>query len=174
MSWPSVVFYETEYSVYVMRQAARRSWRIGQDQKVEVSHFVYDGTLQAQALALVAAKMRSALLIEGEIPEDGLAALEGDGQDIFLTLAPQLTDRATTSGGQSLEALFAETRAIEAEAEDLLVDGEWSPEEVTTAPAPPTAGHWNGPPPAQWPDLFSAIESVPAGSRARSPIESTR
>ena len=60
IDWPSICWFETEYSVYVMRQASRRSWRIGQRQPVEVTFMVYAGTLQAEALALVAAKMRSA------------------------------------------------------------------------------------------------------------------
>ena len=124
VDWPSVVWLETDYSVYVMRQASRRSWRIGQHQPVEVTFFVYDGTLQAEALALVAAKMRSALMVEGELPEDGLAALEGDGQDVFLALARKLTDQGGVAR-QSLEALFAQRQAIEAESDDYLVNADW-------------------------------------------------
>lgn len=122
--WPSIVWFETEYSVYTMRQASRRSWRIGQRQPVEVTHLVYQSTLQAEALALVAAKMRSALMVEGELPEDGLAALEGDGQDVFLALARRLAEQSA-GDGQSLEALFAQSRAIEAEADDYLVADDW-------------------------------------------------
>ncbi len=121
VDWPSIAWYETEYSVYVMRQASRRSWRIGQRRPVEVTFFVYEGTLQAEALALVAAKMRSALMVEGELPEDGLAALEGDGQDLFLSLARRLTNQ-TPNDGQSLESLFAQTRSAEAEAEGFLAE----------------------------------------------------
>jgi len=133
VDWPSVVWFEPEYSVYVLRQASQRSWRIGQRQPVEVTYLVYKGTLQADALALVAAKMRSSLMIEGELPEDGLAALEGGEQDVFLSLARRLTEQGSGEG-RSLEALFAQRRAIEAEAEDYLVDGEW---EVPTRPIAP-------------------------------------
>src|SRR5581483_12035204 len=28
IDWPSIIWYQTEYSVYVMRQASRRSWRL--------------------------------------------------------------------------------------------------------------------------------------------------
>lgn len=83
----------------------------------------YTGTLQAEALALVAAKMRSALMIEGELPADGLAALEGDHQDLFLTLARRLSEQGAEDA--SLETLFAQTRAIEAGAGDDLIDGAW-------------------------------------------------
>lgn len=130
IDWPSIVWFEVEYSVYVMRQASRRSWRIGQRQPVEVTYFVYEETLQADALALVAAKMRSALMVEGELPEDGLAALEGDGQDMFVALARQLTE-GSVQDGQSLEALFAQAQAVEAEADGYLIEGTWeAPDDV--------------------------------------------
>jgi len=123
IDWPSIVWFQPEYSVYVLRQASRRSWRIGQREPVEVTYLVYANTLQADALALVAAKMRSALMVEGELPEEGLAALGGDGGDVFLALARRLAE----SGGaeeqrQSLEALFAAARRSEDEADDLLVE----------------------------------------------------
>lgn len=124
IDFPSIVWYETEYSVYVLRQASRRSWRIGQREPVEVTYLVYEDTLQAEALALVAAKLRAALLVDGELPEDGLAALEGDGQDLFVTLARRLVDG---DGGESrsLEALFTQRQAIEAAGGAYLVDDSW-------------------------------------------------
>jgi superfamily II DNA or RNA helicase len=130
IDFPSIVWFEPEYSVYALRQASRRSWRIGQRQPVEVTHLVYEGTLQADALALAAAKMRSALMVEGELPEDGLAALEGDGQDMFVALARRLTESSATQE-QSLEALFARSRAAELEAEDYLVEADWAYDDQT-------------------------------------------
>jgi len=112
IAWASIIFYECDYSVYVMRQASRRSWRIGQQQPVEVRFLVYEETLQADALALVAAKLRSSLMIEGELPDDGLSALGGDGQDMLLALAKRVTE-ASGCTGESLEALFAQVRAVE-------------------------------------------------------------
>lgn len=125
VAFQTVVWLEIDYSVYVLRQASRRVWRIGQDQPVEVVHLVYQDTLQAEALALVAAKMRSALMVEGELTEDGLAALEGDGQEMVLALARQFT-AGSAQDGHSLEALFAQAQAVEAEANDYLVEGEWA------------------------------------------------
>lgn len=102
-----------------------------------MTHVVYGGTLQADALALVAAKVRSSLMVEGDLPEDGLAALEGDTQDVFVALARPLTE-AGAAHEQSLEALFAQSRAVEAQAEDLLVDEEWSdePEPMSAVASP--------------------------------------
>ena len=36
IDFPTLIWYETDYSVYVMRQASRRSWRIGQTRPVKV------------------------------------------------------------------------------------------------------------------------------------------
>lgn len=71
VDFPSIVWYEVEYSVYTMRQASRRSWRIGQRLPVQVVYFAYSGTLQAQALALVAKKLQSSLAVEGELVRRG-------------------------------------------------------------------------------------------------------
>jgi hypothetical protein len=120
IDWPSICWYETEYSIYVMRQASRRSWRIGQRREVEVTHLVYRGTLQAEALALMSSKMRSSLMIEGDLPEDGLAALECNDQDVMLALARRLTDQSV-SIERSLEGIFARSRAAEMEGVEYLV-----------------------------------------------------
>jgi hypothetical protein len=148
LAFPTAVWYQTDYSTIVMRQASRRSWRPGQTRPVEVPFLVYGGTMQAQALALVAAKVRTALMVEGELPQEGLAALDLDDQDTLVALARRLIDSdaagASDAGadGDTLEALFAAARAEDAAAEQYLVEGDWttSPEPAPTtsslAPAP--------------------------------------
>ena len=54
-----LTWFETDYSVYTMRQASRRSWRIGQKRPVKVVFMAYRNTLQADALKLVAKKLQS-------------------------------------------------------------------------------------------------------------------
>jgi hypothetical protein len=137
-----------------MRQASRRSWRIGQRRPVEVTYFVYEGTLQAEALALVAAKLRSSLMVEGELPEDGLATLGGDGQDHILALARTLTEQGT-SAEASLEALFDRARAAETDADDLLVDGDWQ-YEAGPMPGPPSEASPPGDGTEEWQRVFAS------------------
>ena len=48
----AIAWFEADYSVYTMRQASRRSWRIGQTQPVQVVFMAYRNTLQADALKL--------------------------------------------------------------------------------------------------------------------------
>lgn len=137
----SVAWMEIDYSVYVLRQASRRSWRLGQAQPVEVTFLAYEGTLQAEALGLVAAKTRASLMVEGELPEEGLAALGGDGGDVYLALARRLADGEDGAGQrrQSLEALFGEARRDEEAADELFVAGDWggdADEEAERIPDP--------------------------------------
>ena len=54
IDFPTIVWDEIDYSTYVMRQASRRSWRIGQTRPVKVVFMSYRNTLQADALKLVA------------------------------------------------------------------------------------------------------------------------
>ena len=62
---PTLCWFETDYSVYAMRQASRRSWRIGQRRPVKVVFMAYRNTLQADALKLVAKKLQSSLAVGG-------------------------------------------------------------------------------------------------------------
>ena len=59
IDFPTICWYETDYSVYTMRQASRRSWRIGQSRPVRVVFMAYRNSLQADALKLVAKKLQS-------------------------------------------------------------------------------------------------------------------
>ena len=131
IDFPTIVWQEVDYSTYVMRQASRRSWRIGQKRPVKVVFMAYRNTLQADALKLVAKKLQSSLAVEGELPEDGLAAFGDDGDDLMLALARQIVSGDETDGdGESVEDVFARARDAEASAEEFLVDDGWKAVEV--------------------------------------------
>ena len=125
IDFPTLVWFETDYSVYTMRQASRRSWRIGQRRLVKVIYMAYRGTLQADALKLVAKKLQSSLAVEGELPEDGLAAYGDDGDDLMMALARQIVSGDADENAETLEEVFAQARDAEAAAEELLVDDGW-------------------------------------------------
>ena len=118
-----------DYSVYVMRQASRRSWRIGQTRPVRVVYMSYRNTLQADALKLVAKKLQSSLAVEGELPEDGLAAYGDEGDDLMMALARRIVN-GEEADAETVEEAFAHARSAEASAEELLVDESWRPVEV--------------------------------------------
>ena len=130
VDFPTIVWYETDYSVYTMRQASRRSWRIGQTRPVKVIFMAYRNTLQADALKLVAKKLQSSLAVEGELPEDGLAAYGDDGDDLMLALARKLVNGNDEDAADTVEAAFAKARASEFKSEEYLVDDGWQAAEV--------------------------------------------
>ena len=125
VDFPTICWFETDYSVYTMRQASRRSWRIGQTRPVKVVFMVYENTIQTEALRLVAKKMQSSLAVEGELPEEGLIAFGDDGQDLIMTLARQIVNETEFQSSDSLENIFARAREAEQENERYLVDEEW-------------------------------------------------
>ncbi|MCY4620194.1 MAG: hypothetical protein OXD50_16850, partial [Chloroflexi bacterium] len=123
IAFATICWYETDYSVYTMRQASRRSWRIGQTQPVKVVFMAYRNTLQADALKLVAQKLQSSLAVEGDLPEDGLAAYGDTGDDLMMALARKLISGETDS--EPVEDIFREAQQVAADAEALLVDDGW-------------------------------------------------
>ena len=171
IDFPTICWFETDYSVYTMRQASRRSWRIGQTRPVKVVFMAYRNTLQADALKLVAQKLQSSLAVEGELPDDGLAAYGDDGDDMMLALARKLV-AGDEDDSESVESIFAQAQQVAADAEALLVDDSWrrvepTPEPLalpvgTTVGAEPTVAvipceHHTGNAPEQR-DLFSWAE----------------
>ena len=76
-----------------MRQVSHRSWRIGQSRPVRVVFMAYKNSLQADALKLVVKRLQSSLAVEGELPEDGLAAYGDDGNDMMMALARKDRER---------------------------------------------------------------------------------
>jgi hypothetical protein len=105
---PTIVFYQFDYSTFTLRQASRRSYRPSQTQPVEVHFLCYTNTVQEKGLALMARKLRSALMAEGEFVDDGLSAFGDDG-DITRELTRCLLNGHAVPG---LEATFAALRAL--------------------------------------------------------------
>lgn len=89
-AFTTLVFYNIAFNLYVFRQASRRSWRINQTApKVEIYMLYYADTMQHKALRLMASKLSAATVIEGQISDEGLAAMS-DCQDLTTQLAKEL------------------------------------------------------------------------------------
>ena len=143
IDFQTICWYETDYSVYVMRQASRRSWRIGQTRPVKVVFMSYRNTLQADALKLVAKKLQSSLAVEGELPDDGLAAYGDDGDDLMMALARKIVS-GDEDEAETVEAVFAQARDAESSAEELLVDDGWKLVEIEPEPVAANGNGANG------------------------------
>lgn len=103
--FPTVVFYQVGYNIFTLRQAARRSWRIGQTQPVRVYFFCYEGTMQEIALSLIAKKLEVALIVEGDLPE-GLAEYVSSGESIIEEMAKALIEGGNYSSAERSWANF--------------------------------------------------------------------
>jgi hypothetical protein len=144
-SFPDIFFYETGYSIYTLRQASRRSWRIGQWANVNVKFFYYAGTMQETCLRLMGKKLLVSLAMEGKFDSDGLQAID-EGDDILMAMARELV---TEKGiGETADAVWkslvekqAEVfgiRAVETTLSEIEVDpsGTDLPEVIVPPPAP--------------------------------------
>jgi len=74
VAFRDILFYETGYSIYTLRQASRRSWRIGQTQEVNVKYLAYANTAQESCLRLMGRKLLVSLAMEGKFSNEGLQA----------------------------------------------------------------------------------------------------
>lgn len=92
--FPTIIWLEPDYQANRVRQASRRSWRIGQTEPVKVYYLTYNQTMQTRALQLVAQKIATSLAVEGELPTDGLAALS-PSTSIEMELARTLVQDAS-------------------------------------------------------------------------------
>ncbi|HGB3474522.1 TPA: helicase-related protein, partial [Salmonella enterica subsp. diarizonae serovar 61:l,v:z35] len=90
LEFPTIVFLQTGFNVYTLLQAARRSWRIGQQQDVKVIFLGYAGTSQMACLDLMARKIAVAQSTAGDVPGSGLDILNSDGDSVEIALAKQL------------------------------------------------------------------------------------
>jgi hypothetical protein len=88
----TILFYETGYSPYVLRQASRRSWRIGQKDRIRVGFLVYAKTAQESCLRLMGKKLLVSLALEGKLDGGGLQAMDED-DDVLTAMARELVTR---------------------------------------------------------------------------------
>lgn len=95
-NYSTIVFYETGYNLFTMRQAARRAWRIGQYNNCRVYYLYYKGTMQHKAMQLMSKKMAAAQALEGEFTADGLAAMAGE-DNAQMSLAKNLAGAIDTT-----------------------------------------------------------------------------
>ena len=101
LDFPTLIFHQTGYSVYTLRQASRRSWRIGQNRDVKVYYLFYRNTIQEKALQLMGSKMEASLAIEGKFSEEGLLAMT-QGEDMSTALAKALVDGLDVEGAEDI------------------------------------------------------------------------
>lgn len=114
--FPDLIFYQTGYSIFTLRQASRRSWRIGQDKNVNVHYLYYRPTMQERAMHLMGSKLEASLAIEGKFSEDGLLAMT-QGEDMTTAMAKALVDGLETEGVENIWSKLNKKNASDYRAE---------------------------------------------------------
>lgn len=115
IDFPTIIFYQLPFSTYTLRQASRRSWRITQDRPVKVYFLTYSKTMQTQLMKLMADKMTTSLAIEGELSDEGLAALSDTTDSMARELAKMLISKS--GDNRSLKDVWADYRKKEVHVE---------------------------------------------------------
>jgi hypothetical protein len=171
-SFPDIFFYETGYSIYTLRQASRRSWRIGQRNNVNVKFFFYAGTMKETCLRLMGKKLLVSLAMEGKFATDGLQAID-EGDDILMAMARELV---TEKGiGESADLVWKQLQRQQAEVFGVRAV-ETSPSEMEAEPSEKDVPEVIIPPPAPIPTFVTqllmfggSLESVPRRKASRRP-----
>ena len=165
IEFPTILFYETGYSIYVLRQASRRSWRIGQRLPVKVKFLHYAETMQEACLRLMGKKLLVSLAMEGKFASEGLQAINEE-DDILMAMARELV---TEKGiGERADSVWAglqkkqdEVFAVKSTEMDAAV-----PASVAELPISGNAIATTAPMP-----LSSSIEAIPQKSSRRAGSE---
>ena len=132
IEFPTILFYETGYSIYVLRQASRRSWRIGQRLPVRVKFLHYAETMQESCLRLMGKKLLVSLAMEGKFSSEGLQAINEE-DDILMAMARELV---TEKGiGERADAVWA---ALQKRQEDAFAVKSSEAEELVPEPTQET------------------------------------
>src|SRR5246500_3858167 len=124
LDFPTILFHESGYSLHTLRQASRRSWRIGQRRPVRVKFLCYEGTMQTACLRLMGKKLLVALTMEGKFAGEGLQNIDED-DDMLSAMARELVER--NGIGESADAVW---KALNAEHQKLFPTASCSEEDV--------------------------------------------
>jgi hypothetical protein len=139
LAFPTIFFVQTGYSIYTLRQASRRSWRIGQKERVRVAFFTYSDTAQESCLRLMGKKLLVSLAMEGKLHAEGLQAMDED-DDLLTAMARELVTRQGV-GGQAAEVWRALTK-IRTVASDSIVESSLTAELADISKVPEEPEPW--------------------------------
>ena len=138
LEFPVILFHETGYSLHTLRQASRRSWRIGQRQAVEVKFFAYKGTMQEVCVRLMGKKLLVALAMEGKFVSEGLQAIDGDDEMLTAIARELVENRGIGEAADSVWRRLCPAAALPSP-EDSREPAIVPPEEESPVPLPLTA-----------------------------------
>ncbi len=118
LDFTTIIFYQVGYNLFTLRQASRRSWRLSQTKDIEVYFMYYTGTIQEQALSLMATKLQASQAIEGKFSEEGLHAMSNN-EDLLTQIASSVVEgiRHTVD-----IQVFEKNSSMRTQSEDCMLD----------------------------------------------------
>ena len=119
VEYPTIVWLETDQSLFTSEQASARSDRINQTEPVEVYYLAYAGTLQEKALESMAAKTDAARSLYGDLGKTGLSFMNPMADQFDEILENELyqelameDEGVTANAGAAMRATMAQDRAM--------------------------------------------------------------
>lgn len=79
---PTLLFYQFNWSMFTMAQAAKRAFRIGQTKECRLFYLAYRDSFQENMAFLIAQKNKASSAINGEVSGEGLSAMLGEDGDL--------------------------------------------------------------------------------------------
>lgn len=95
LPWPTLIFYQLDYDINIVRQAGARSWRIGQQRECRVYYPILNETQQVAQFKNIMSKRAHALMVEGRLDRSELAKF---GKDEHNSMAADLANCLSNSG----------------------------------------------------------------------------
>ena len=103
-NFPTLIFYQSGYSLFVMWQAAGRSWRLNQREECRTYYLAYERTVQQAILQVLGEKKSATSAIQGRFSADGLAAM-AKGVDTQVRIA-QIMSEMDSQTENALQKMF--------------------------------------------------------------------
>jgi hypothetical protein len=137
IAFPTIIYASLPKSTADLRQSSRRSLRLGQTKPVKVVFFIYPA-MEMRLLRLMSDKMRASLMVEGQLPGEGLVSFgeeeTEDESDLYVQLAREVLasleagTKPTIEQAQELQDRFNENeRLARAKNQTLGQEGEIEP-----------------------------------------------
>ena len=103
-NYPTLIFYQSGYSLFIMWQAAGRAWRLNQREECRTYYLGYEKTVQQAILQVLGEKKAATSAIQGKFSADGLAAM-AQGVDTQVRIA-QIMSEMDENTGNKLQEMF--------------------------------------------------------------------
>ncbi len=94
VAFPTIIYYQISYSLYLVHQASRRSWRLGQTEPVKVYFPLYRNAMEHRAVARVGEKLAAAALLYGNDVVGGLISEAQAGRGLMDQLIRDVMNNA--------------------------------------------------------------------------------